>query len=176
MIFHAIAIGSIIWMNASTSIRFPKINPDSVVEIWPSAEGYTSRSTNAIIVGMKNGDTITALYDKDGGLAPLTLRTSPNKAWFTIFNPKFAPKKGNCSQLLCSLAHGMCKCGDVVADSGYVFEGIPDSTTTGWKLSDKRYRIRRSRKNQKMKPDIILTEEEIANRFLDDFNKSPRIR
>lgn len=106
-------------------ISFKKINADSVDTIEPSREGYTSRSTNAIVVRMKNGDSVAVLRDKDGLLRPLSLETSTNKVWFTTANPKWVNKKGNCATLLCSLPHGACKCSDVVADSGFFSNPYP---------------------------------------------------
>ncbi|MEO6095700.1 MAG: hypothetical protein ABIW76_08475 [Fibrobacteria bacterium] len=179
MITNTLAFSALIWIISTNSIQFKKINPDSIIFIQPSDEGYTSRSTNAILVGLKNGDSTTVLYNKDGNLKPGTLRVSSNKAWFTIANPSFFYKKGNCEELLCSLKNGACKCDEVVSDSGFIFSSLPDSAQGGCVLvsKDQYSFIATPRKNKKRKKYLTkrLSEEEMTKRFLSDFNKTPRI-
>lgn len=175
MIVEMLLLGSFICLSGKNLIQFPKINADSVVDIWPSEDGYTSRSTKAILVGMKNGDSVTVLYDKYGHLSPGTITLSKSKKWFTTANPKWKYKKGNCGSFLCSLANGMCKCGDVVADSGYLFGDFSDGAQGGCKLYAEDPPKGKRQKSQQIKPDIILSEEEMTKRFLNDFNKTPHI-
>lgn len=153
---------------STTSLEFPRANPDSVVAIEASREGYTSRSTKAILIRMKNGNSVTALRDEGGGISPMTLSVVPGNAWFSVANPKWAPKKGNCEELLCNVAVGMCKCMDAIADSGFTLNGIPESMDAKWVLIDKNGIGRKKKKAKVVKLDILLTEPEVKKRFHGD--------
>jgi hypothetical protein len=173
-----LVLGAFCWARLPDSIEFQKLNPETVLSIRPSGEGLTSRSTNAIVIEMKAGDTVSVLYDKDGKISPLTLEVSDQKSWFSVANPKWAYKKGNCSTLLCSLPLGACKCSDVVADSGYFFEAFADSAqgVGGCVLAEaKKPNSGSTRRTRAKRTRIVLTDKEMTERFLGNFNSGPRI-
>jgi hypothetical protein len=161
-----IVFGLVLCVSESDTIAFRKINPDSVRAIWPSLAGYTSRSTNGIVVGMLNGDSVTVLSDKNGGIAPGTLTVSKNKPWFSISNPNFEPKSQNCEGLICSLADGLCKCDDILEDSIFIFSDFSDSTKGGCVLVEKKIDRTKSKKGRPKRKRIYLSEKEMTDRFL----------
>ena len=162
-----IFFSALVSISSTNFLQIPKFNVDSIAGI-----DVDMQRAHAIEIGMKNGSLDTALFDKGGGLR--LLKTAASNAWITIGNPKWTPKKGNCGVLLCSLRYGMCKCEDVVADSGFYFWKFCDSIQEGGVLLED-VKAKSEKKNRKTAKQIIISEEEMTKRFLDDFNKSLRI-
>ncbi len=160
---------------AHRTISFQPINPDSVVSVWPSSIGYTSRSTSAIYANLKNGDSALILYDKGARISPVA-ELSPNKRWLTAGNLYWDKDKNSCEGLLCSLPKGLCKCADVIADSDFTFNRIPDSEQGGCELLSltKWAKPPSSQKKKERKRHLtkMISEEEMQKRFDTDFNKS----
>ncbi len=165
----ALIFATLTCTNPRNYLDIPKANPDSV-----DAIDSDMHRAHVIFATLKSGSTDTLFSEKGGRLMLFTV--SQNNAWFTMTNPNWSLKKGNCEILLCSVKHGTCKCENVVVDSGASFGDLSEGTEGGFQYYGANGNAPKIKKKTEVKEKpILVSEEEMEKRFLSDFNKSPKL-
>lgn len=135
----------------------PTINSDSIRSIY--ADGQRA---HAISAEMLDGKIVTLLQNPEGKL--WLGDVSNNHKWFMTKNLNWSLKKKNCETLICEVSTLICKCKDVVADSGFTFSRFMDDGTDGFQMIGDR------RVNGKI-PKRILPLDSFETRFRAEINK-----